>query len=87
MVFSIQCCSQNPKERSVRVPGLVSGLILKTKSNLNLGALDKTLPIHIFPFFAHFWHLEFEIEAKHKYYVARVAVGIQIFPKILKPQP
>ena len=83
----MECCSQNPKEIDVKVQGLVSGLISKTKSNLNLGALDKILPIQFFPFFAHFWHLEFEIEAKHNYYVARVAVGIQIFTRNLKPQP
>ena len=83
----MQCCSQNQKERAVKVQGLVSGLISKTKSNLNLGALDKILPIQFFPFFAHYWNLEFKIEAKYNYYVARVAVGIQIFTRNLKPQP
>ena len=83
----MECCSQNPKEIDVKVQGLVSGSISKTKSNLNLGALDKILPIPFFPFFVHFWHLEFEIEAKHNYYIARVAVGIQIFTRNLKPQP
>ena len=66
---------------------MVSGLILKSKSNLNLGALDKTLPIDDTPFFAHFGHLRFEIEAKYNYYVARVALGFQIMPRNLKPQP
>ena len=83
----MECCSQNPKEIDVKVQGLVSGLISKTKSNLNLGALDKILPIQFFPFFAHFWHLKFEIEAKHNYYINRVAKGIQIRPRNLKPQP
>ena len=83
----MQCCSQNQKERTVKVQGLVSGLISKTKSNLILGALDKILPIQFFPFFVHFWHLEFETEAKHNYYIIRVAVGIQMQPKNLKPQP
>jgi hypothetical protein len=62
-------------------------LILKTKSNLNLGVPDKTLPINDSPFFAHFWHLRFEIEAKHNFYVARVASEIQIMPRNLKAQP
>ena len=35
IVFSIECCSQNPKEIDVKVQGLVTGLISKTKSNLN----------------------------------------------------
>ena len=72
---------------TLKVHGLVSGWILKTKSNLILGALDKILPIDDFPFFAHFWHLRFEIEAKYNYFVARVALGFQIMPRNLKPQP
>ena len=83
----MECCSQNPKEMDVKFQGLVSGLISKTKSSLILGALDEILPIQFFPLFAHFLHLEFEIEAKHNHYMNRVAVGIQLRPKNLKPQP
>ena len=65
----------------------VCSVLTKIHKIWSLHQFKKQNPIHNSPFYEHIWHLGFQIKAKHKYYVAGIALWIQILTRNLKLQP